>query len=185
MLGRMMFALLGVPMMFSAILNVTDVFPYGQMNLIYNGNVIEITDEEKADIQSEFINYLENSHEMPAFGVIFPELYNQMIKDGYYLNFKFDCHFEINGLPFDELTIKINENDQGFNIYRGVDGVFQGRCFYINTENASTNLYNVIKSIVEKGNLNVDESDNGSLESDQINDNINQNESDNETETLN
>ena len=32
MLGRMMFALLGVPMMFSAILNVTDVFPYGQMN---------------------------------------------------------------------------------------------------------------------------------------------------------
>ena len=124
MLGRMMFALLGVPMMFSAILNVTDVFPYGQMNLIYNGNVIEITDEEKADIQSEFINYLENSHEMPAFGVIFPELYNQMIKDGYYLNFKFDCHFEINGLPFDELTMKMTKAStfiEGLMVFSKVD----------------------------------------------------------------
>ncbi len=162
MLNRMMFALLGVPMMFSAIFNVCDVFPYGEMNLIANGNVIEITDEEKADIQEEFINYMENAIETPALAVTFPELYNKMLNEGYFLNFKFDCHFEINGLPFDELTIQIGENDQGFNIFRGNKGVFQGRCFYVNTENSSSKLYEVIDKIVNS-NKQVDMNKNDNI----------------------
>ena len=40
-------------MMFSAILGVLDVFPYGDMSFIANGEVVEITDEQKADIQDD------------------------------------------------------------------------------------------------------------------------------------
>ena len=92
--------------MFSAILGVLDVFPDGDMSFIANGEVVEITDEQKADIQEEFLKYIENAYDTPALGVIFPELYDKMIKDGYFLNFKFDGYYEFNGLGFNELTIK-------------------------------------------------------------------------------
>lgn len=144
---RLLFSLIGVPMMFSAILGVLDVFPYGDMSFIANGEVVEITDEQKADIQEEFLKYIENAYDTPALGVIFPELYDKMIKDGYFLNFKFDGYYEFNGLGFNELTIKVEEDGYGFNVYRGIDGKFQGRCFYINTENSSESLYKVLDNI--------------------------------------
>ena len=149
MLSRLFFSFMGLPMIFNAMFNFLDIFSYGQMNLIYNNEIIEISDEEKADIQSEIIKYLENAYDSPALAVTFPELYKEMLKDGYFLNFKFDAHYEFNGLPFDEITIKIEDNAYGFNIFRGENGVFQGRCIYINTENSSSDLFNVIKNIVD------------------------------------
>ena len=149
MISRLFFSFMGVPMIFNAMFNFTDIFSYGQMNLIYNNQVIEITDEEKADIQGEIIKYLENAYDSPALAVTFPEFYKEMLKDGYFLNFKFDKHYEFNGLPFDELTIKIEDNAYGFNVFRGENGVFQGRCIYVNTENSSSELYKIVKEIVD------------------------------------
>lgn len=133
--------------MFSAILGVLDVFPYGEMSFVANGEVVEITDAQKAEIQKEFTAYLENAYETPALGVIFPELYDEMLKDGYFLVFKFDGYYEFNGLGFNELTIKVDKDYHGFNVYRGIDGEYRGRCFYINTENTSTKLYEVLNEI--------------------------------------
>ena len=48
--------------------------------------------------------------------------------------------------------LKVEEDGYGFNIYRGVDGEFKGRCFYINCENSSQSLYETIKNIVQKEN---------------------------------
>ena len=172
MFARFIFALMGVPIMFTSLFNVIDVFPYGQMSLIYNNNIIELTDEEKADIQSEFSKYLENAYDTPALAVIFPELYKEMLKDGYFLNFKFDAYYDINGLPFNELTIQIIEKGYGFNVFRGLDGVFQGRCFYVNTENVSTSLFECIQKIVDSKNLNF--SEDAETEQDDISD-INEN----------
>lgn len=167
MISRLFFSFMGVPMIFNAMFNFTDIFSYGQMNLIYNNQVIEITDEEKADIQGEIIKYLENAYDSPALAVTFPEFYKEMLKDGYFLNFKFDKHYEFNGLPFDELTIKIEDNAHGFNVFRGENGVFQGRCIYVNTENSSSELYKIVKEIVDnKIPTNVEE-ENKNVESSQ------------------
>lgn len=167
MISRLFFSFMGVPMIFNAMFNFTDIFSYGQMNLIYNNQVIEITDEEKADIQGEIIKYLENAYDSPALAVTFPEFYKEMLKDGYFLNFKFDKHYEFNGLPFDELTIKIEDNAYGFNVFRGENGVFQGRCIYVNTENSSSELYKIVKEIVDnKIPTNVEE-ENKNVESSQ------------------
>ena len=167
MISRLFFSFMGVPMIFNAMFNFTDIFSYGQMNLIYNNQVIEITDEEKADIQGEIIKYLENAYDSPALAVTFPEFYKVMLKDGYFLNFKFDKHYEFNGLPFDELTIKIEDNAYGFNVFRGENGVFQGRCIYVNTENSSSELYKIVKEIVDnKIPTNVEE-ENKNVESSQ------------------
>ena len=134
--------------MLSAILGVLDVFPYGDMSFIANGEVIEITDSEKADIQEEFLKYIENAYDSPALAVTFPELYDKMLGDGYFLNFKFDGYYEFNGLGFNELTIKVEKDGYGFNVFRGIDGKFQGRCFYINTENSSSALFEVLDNIM-------------------------------------
>lgn len=167
MISRLFFSFMGVPMIFNAMFNFTDIFSYGQMNLIYNNQVIEITDEEKADIQGEIIKYLENAYDSPALAVTFPEFYKEMLKDGYFLNFKFNKHYEFNGLPFDELTIKIEDNAYGFNVFRGENGVFQGRCIYVNTENSSSELYKIVKEIVDnKIPTNVEE-ENKNVESSQ------------------
>ena len=93
MLSRLFFSFMGLPMIFNTMFNFLDIFSYGQMNLIYNNEIIEITDEEKADIQSEIIKYLENAYDSPALAVTFPELYKEMLKDGYFLNFKFDAYY--------------------------------------------------------------------------------------------
>lgn len=151
-MSKILFSLFSVPLMFSSIFTIADLFPYGEMNLISNGEIVEISDSEKAEIQEELLSFLENAYDSPALAVIFPELYTEMIKEGYYLNFRFDSHFEINGLAFDELTFKVEEDGYGFNIYRGVDGEFKGRCFYMNCENSSKSLYETIKNIVEKEN---------------------------------
>ena len=157
MFTKFLFALMGVPIMFTSLFNVIDVFPYGQMSLIYNNSIIELSDEEKADIQSEFSKYLENAYDTPALAVTFPELYKEMLKDGYFLNFKFDAYYDINGLPFNELTIQIIENGYGFNVFRGLDGVFQGRCFYVNTENESTSLFKCVQEIVKNKDITSEE----------------------------
>lgn len=156
MIPRLIFSFMGLPMIFNAMFNYLDIFSYGQLNLISNGQVIEITDDEKADLQEEIIKYLEGAYDSPALAVTFPELYEKMIKEGYYLNFKFDAHYEFNGLPFDEVTVKVDKDAYGFNIFRGENGVFQGRCIYINTKNSSTPLYNLIERIVNEKTSNVE-----------------------------
>lgn len=154
MVARLSFSFMALPMIFCSMFNSLDIFSLGKMNIIYNGQVIEITSEEKAEIQSEILTYLEGSYDSPALAVIFPELYEEMLKDGYFINFKFDKHFEYNGFPFDEVTVKIEDDTYGFNIFRGVDGVFKGRCIYVNTEKSSSNLYNLIVSIVKNATEN-------------------------------
>lgn len=163
MLTKIFFSFLGLPMIFNSMFNFVDLISYAQMNLIYNSEILEITEEDKSKIQAEIVKYLENSYDSPALAVTFPEFYKEMLKDGYFLNFKFGKTIEFNGMPFNEITIKVDRDMFGFNIFRGNDGVFQGRCIYINTENSSTPLFEVIEDIV-KAKVPVEETEEGKEE---------------------
>lgn len=148
MLTRILFAIGGLPIIFTQFLNVVDVLPYSQnMDLIANGIVYEISSEQKANIQKELVTFLEEAVQVPAYAVTFPEMFEEMVKDGYYLSFNFDTVIEINGMPFDQLVFEVFEDCSGFNVFRGNNGVFQGRCFYVNTEKSSSDLYKVVQDI--------------------------------------
>ena len=50
-------------------------------------------------------------------------------------------------MPFDELIINITKDSSGLNIYRGNDGVFEGRCFYLDLKGNLNDLYDFIEGL--------------------------------------
>lgn len=118
--------------MIMSFFQAVDVMPFVQdVDLIVNGNEIVLTEEEQTTLKEQVSTLFENGRVMPAFGVITPQMYEEQIQDGIFVSLKFDKVLELNGLPFDELVFKVQEDFQGFNLARGMNGVFQGRCVYI------------------------------------------------------
>lgn len=118
--------------MFMSLFQAVDVMPYVQnIDLIVNGNEIVLTEEEQTSLKDQLTTFFQDARIMPAFGVITPQMYEEQIQDGVFVSLKFDEVLEINGLPFDELVFKVQSDFQGFNMARGINGVFQGRCIFI------------------------------------------------------
>ncbi|MDE5617881.1 MAG: hypothetical protein K2I79_00125 [Clostridia bacterium] len=87
-----------------------------------------------------------DGYEMPAFGVSIDKLTKNEIQKGVWLRFYYNSGCTHNEMPFDELMIKIQPKDCGYNIIRGNSGVYDGRCFYYNLNKGDMSLlYNHIK----------------------------------------
>ena len=70
------------------------------------------------------------------------------MKQGVWLKLIYDKTFVHNEMPFDSLLIQIEKDWTGFNIYRGNNGIYEGRCFYIDlVNNNMKNLYECIIKI--------------------------------------
>lgn len=142
----MLFFFMGVPLMIMSFFQVQDVMPYAnQVEIISNGNVIALSQEQQDGLLQEVQSLLEDSHTVPAFGVVFDDMYQQEIQTGNFVSIKFPQLYEINGLPFDQLVFKVEEDWQGFNIMRGVNGHFQGRCIYVDL--IDKNMQNLAKKV--------------------------------------
>lgn len=129
---RFLFFFMGVPMMIMSFFETVDVLPYVQsVDLMVDGKEIVLTEEESAKLQEEVFALFENSRTMPAFGVCFDEMHKEEVKNGTFVSLKFDGIYQVNDLPFDELVFKVERDFQGFNLCRGMRGIFQGRCIYI------------------------------------------------------
>ena len=50
-INKILFSLFSVPLMFSSIFTIAYLCTYGEMNLISNGEIVKISDSEKAEIQ--------------------------------------------------------------------------------------------------------------------------------------
>ena len=119
-------------MMIMSFFQTVDALPYVQSaDLIVNGNEIVLTEDEQAQLQQQVVQLFEGSHTMPAFGVMFDDMYHEAIQKGTYVSLKFGRVFEVNELPFDELVFQVSPDWSGFNLFRGMNGIFQGRCIYI------------------------------------------------------
>lgn len=154
---RILFFFMGVPMMIMSFFEAIDVLPLvTNYNLFVNGNVVELTETEMQGLQEQVQKMFEGSHTMPAFGVVTNDIYQEDIKSGYFISMKFDCPIQINDLPFDELVFRVEKDFHGFNLMRGMNGIFQGRCIYIDLqERTMEELYDYIESLESVKNLNI------------------------------
>ena len=73
----------------------------------------------------------ENAHPMPAFGVCIDALTRQEKQSGTWLEFVFSETQSGGGLPFDKLLLKVNPEYRGINLCRHYEGIYGGRCFYL------------------------------------------------------
>lgn len=153
---KFMFFFMGLPMFIMSFFEAIDVLPYVQnINLIVDGHEIVLSQEEQELLHEQIVSMFEGSHTMPALGVVFDDLYKEEIKTGTFVSLKFDKIIQVNELPFDELVFKVEPNSYGFNLMRGIQGVFEGRCIYIDLNGKNMNeLFNTIKSLSSVSNLN-------------------------------
>lgn len=149
---RMLFFFMGVPMMIMSFFSAIEVLSYAtDYQVMIDGKTVEISLEEKEILKQKVEDLFENSHTMPAFGVILPEMYDEAVQEGMYVSIKFDGVYSVNELPFDELVFGVNKGDTGFNLMRGNKGVFQGRCIYLDLiDKDQTDLFEFLQTL--KGN---------------------------------
>ncbi len=157
---KFLFFFMGVPLMIMSFFEAIDVLPYAtQANIIVDGNAIEISEEQQDQLFVSIQNLFENSKTMPAFGVTTPEMFEEELKSGTFVSMKFDSLFEVNGLPFDELVFRVDRDYHAFNLVRGVDGVFGGRCIYIDLDEKDMSEFdNFVKTLVTEQTSNLSQS---------------------------
>lgn len=112
------------------------------VNIIKEGNVTALTKQKYDEYVAIMKNILQGSHDMPAFGVSLDHNTKQALQKGVWLQLTYPTTQEVNGLPFDTLLIELHPNHSGFNIIRGNNGTYDGRCFYIDLNcNTLTPIY--------------------------------------------
>ena len=147
---RILFFFMGVPMMIMSLFEAVDVLPYASSyDVMVDGKTIEMTVDQQEELKNKVESLFANCHTMPAFGVVTPEIFEEQTKDGIFISIKFNQVYSVNELPFNELVFRVEKDSYGFNLFRGMNGVFQGRCIYLSIVDGNMNdLYDYLSSIV-------------------------------------
>ena len=103
---------------------------------IYNKGTLEYN-----SILNEFKKVIYKSHQMPALGVSIDNLTREEKKKGVWLEFYFEETGYNSEMPFESLLVQVSLDNSGFNVIRGYDGKYEGRCYYINLVNNMNSLY--------------------------------------------
>lgn len=161
---KVLFFFLVFPILFcSSIADVVDLFCEAEMIVFYKGGQqIYLSESEQSQIDELFSEAIEDSFSMPAFAVSIDNLTKEAMKSGYWIEFVFDKTMIANEMPFDSLLVNITQNQYGINLIRGNNGVYEGRCFYLDLMGKNLNdLYDYLL------NLNTQE-ENFEVESQQL-----------------
>ena len=156
---RLMFFMFGIPRMILSFYQAVDVLPFVQSSgVIVDGKEMSLTESQQTELETQIFDLLQNSHTLPAFGVVFDDMFQQQISKGNFVFLKFDRILELNGLPFDELVFAVDPEAQAFDFVRGVKGVYQGRCIHIdlqgsNMKNFSLFVDELIKELSQEVNF--------------------------------
>ena len=122
------------------------------ITITYNGNEYSYAknSDEYKEIYSAIIDFVKESHEMPALGVSLDKETKEAKKHNLWLELHFAKTMKYLDMPFDSLLIEVNKDYAGCNIIRGNNGVYEGRCYYLNTNCTMENLYNTILRTITK-----------------------------------
>lgn len=113
-----------------------------------NGKTTDLKPGENTynDIVEILNNICDGSREMPAYGVSLDNETKNEIRNGYWLEFRYNNTQTHNEMPFDTLLINVKKDYQGFDIIRGQKGIYEGRCFHIYCpQKTMENLYNYLQ----------------------------------------
>ena len=69
--------------------------------------------------------------QMPAFGVSMDKLTREELKSGLWVEFCFSEEKHCMNMPFESLLFAVRAEYKGFNIVRKTEGLYQGRCYYV------------------------------------------------------
>lgn len=121
--------------------NATSIIVYNDgIKTEYTSNSANFT-----NVVDAFVEIVKSGHEMPAFGVSLHDSTIDSIQTGLWVEFVFEKTKVYNEMPFETLLINVEKDWSGFNIIRKHDSKYEGRCFYINLENADmSKLYELL-----------------------------------------
>ncbi len=109
-----------------------------------NRELIDQKDNRFIFMKKKLLDLFSSSRLMPAFGVSLHNETMQEIESGVWLKVNFNKEIVKNGLPFASLLFKLEEV-QGFNLIRLYKGKFDGRCLYLDLDQAY-DLSSIIKT---------------------------------------
>lgn len=132
--------------------DMLDLFSEECMIEIYkDGQIASINEEQFDKFEEIFCASIEGSRQMPAYGVSIHEHTIEAMKSGFWNKFIFDKVIVRSGMPFDSLLINVTKDCYGINIIRGLDGRYEGRCYYLDFDKNLDELYNFIDTLeIEK-----------------------------------
>ena len=148
-MGRLLAFLLIVPILLCSQANImVDLFSEASMVEIYkDGEVYLLNQEQQKEFDEIFCEIMEGAIQKPAFAVSLDDLTKEEMKSGFWVKFIFDNTMFKSEMQFDELLFNVTENAHGVNIIRGNDGIYQGRCYYLDLEGTMNMLYDFISQL--------------------------------------
>ena len=119
--------------------------------IIRSESVVAVSDGEKVKLDTKVLGLMEDcldgAIDMPALGVSLDNETRRELKKGVWLEFSFKDKQIFNELQFEKLLLKLEPNAGGINIIRYNDGLYEGRCFYLNLENNLNPVYEYVVSL--------------------------------------
>lgn len=132
--------------------SMIDLFSEVSMIEYYNdGEQFELSPQQQEKFEEFFCQALEGSRQMPAFGVSLHELTMQSMQSGIWVKFIYPKTMIKSEMPFNSLLINITKDCHGINLIRGNEGIFEGRCYYLDLENTLDEVYQFLIDCLEKG----------------------------------
>lgn len=110
----------------------------------------EIVFESESDILS-FNQLLAEAFygaiQVPAPGVSLHDETVEARKEGVWIELIFDGTQTCTEMAYDTLLFKVDRNMYGVNLFRGNNGKYEGRCFYLNLQNNFDSLYEFLVNL--------------------------------------
>lgn len=141
-----------IPVLFCSRINVTTDLFEGAKNveISFDNEIVEISKTEFDEFENIFCETIKDAHQLPAISISLDSETKEAMKEGLWIKFIFDKTQVKSEMPFDELLIKLEKDSFGFNIIRGNDGVYEGRCFYLDLQKDCNKLYDFLYNLTLK-----------------------------------
>ena len=135
----------------SSSMGVLNLFQEVKMvEFYYNGEQFWLTKEQQEEFDNIFCDALKDARQMPAYGVSLDDYTQKAFKSGLWIKFIYNDTIVKSEMPFDCLLLNVCEDCHGINLIRGNNGVFEGRCFYLDLEGTLDDVYQFLLDAKER-----------------------------------
>lgn len=108
----------------------------------------EASTDEYTNILNMLRDICKGSREMPAYGVSLNQETKAEMQKGIWVELGFSKMHTHNEMPFDSLLIEVQPHFQGFNLIRGQNKIYEGRCFHIySPQTTMEKLYDFLQNL--------------------------------------